>query len=427
MNDVDAIVPGHVMAPGHALATGAPLSTDEAFGAVERLADERATGALHGPTGTLHLVDGLVVHAESDRAPDLAALLTGCGRITRQAWQEAVRTHGPHGRVGGALVEQRLFTRGELELCQLGALYDAAFFVLDGAGASAGPWSFEPGARHWLGPVAAVSAPRLRREVERRHRLLDRIWPWPQLDTAPVRPLGRVGRTAEAGRTGDVGRIEEAGLIAEAGRIGEDGPPRPVRQAGAAGSVRPGGAQERCAAPGKRPGRPCPPSRRQRELLDHADGRRTPAELARLLGRSGFATTADVRRLAAAGLLATPGRDVPRHAAGARSSAHAGPAPGARTEAPPGTQAGPPPGPPPVPPPGTQPAPPPGLLRRVPGAALAGLLPVSAIHSARHRPLAGHPPAPVHPPAPAAARPPTVPDPDIALLIRVRTLLEARL
>ncbi|AUY48559.1 hypothetical protein [Streptomyces sp. CB01881] len=407
MNDVDAIVPGHVMAPGHALATGAPLTTGEAFAAVERLADERATGALRGPTGTLHLADGLVVHAESDRAPDLAMLLTGCGRITRQAWQEAVRTYGPHGRVGGALVEQRLFTRGELELCQLGALYDAAFFVLDGAGASAGPWSFEPGARHWLGPVAAVSAPRLRREVERRHRLLDRIWPWPQLDTEPVRPLGRTGRTAEAGR------------IAEVGRIGEVGPPRPVRPAGAVGSVRPSGGQERCAAPGNRPGRPCPPSRRQRELLDHADGRRTPAELARLLGRSGFATTADVRRLAAAGLLATPGRDAPRHAAGSRSAAQAGPEPGVRTEAPPGTQSGPPPAPPP--------GPPPGLLRRVPGAALAGLLPVSAIRSARHRPLAVHPSAPAHPPGPAAARPPTVPDPDIALLIRVRTLLEARL
>ncbi|WP_405362685.1 hypothetical protein OG535_33820 [Kitasatospora sp. NBC_00085] len=396
MNDVDA------------------MATGGAFAVVEQLAGERATGVLRGPTGTLHLADGLVVHAESDRAPDLATLLTRCGRITREAWQEAVRSFGPHGRVGGALVEQRLLTRGELEVCQLGVLYDAAFFVLGATGTPAGPWSFEPGVRHWLGPVAAVSARRLRREVERRHRLLERIWPWPQLDTTPVRPADTVG------------------------------------------PVRPGGAQERCAAPGTRVGgRPCPPSRRQRELLDHADGRRTPAELARLLGRSAFATTADVRRLAAAGLLATPVRGAPRHAAWAAAAAGRAMAAGTSGGARPGPQPEPRPGPQPGARPAPQsepqsepragarpgpqseprPGPVPGLHRRVPGAALAALLPAGAARSAHHRPSTAlvhapplaHPPAPVHPPGPAAAHPLTVPDPDIALLTRVRILLEARL
>ncbi|MFF2954832.1 transcriptional regulator [Kitasatospora sp. NPDC057965] len=318
--------------------------------AVERLAGERATGALRGPAGTVYLVDGLVAHAESDRAPDLATLLTACGRLTRETWQEAVHRFGPHARVGEGLVEQGRLTRGELELCHLGALYDAACFLFDAADASGAPgvpnghpapacWTFTPGVRHWLGPVTSVGAHRLRREAARRQHLLDRIWPSAQFDTAP---LCRAAPTAA---------------------------PAPARHAR----------------------RLRPPTRCQRELLDHADGRRTPAELARLLGRSAFATTADVRRLAAAGLLAGP--DTGRTAAG---TAH-----GALGGGPPRQASG-------------------GLHRRVPGAALAA--------------LAGDPrgpdPAAVPPGAAVlrgAAVPPTDTDPDIALLIRVRTLLEARL
>ncbi|MGV9270941.1 hypothetical protein ACWDRR_40615 [Kitasatospora sp. NPDC003701] len=384
--------------------------------AVARLAEERVTGVLHGPAGAVYFADGLVVHAESDRSPDLAALLTACGRITREVWQDTVRTFGPQCRVGGALVEQGSVTRGELEICHLGALFDAAFFVLDGAGAaawtaaawasgvsqaaesvgaagpagvagpvgavggggpsSAGCWAFEPGVRHWLGPVSAVSAFRLCREVDRRRRLLERIWPWPQLDTAPVRPVA--GGAAETTEATDARGIRAAAV-------------RTVRRRH--------------------------PSRHQRELLDQADGRRTPAELARLLGRSAFATTADIRRLAAAGLLATPGRGAPRHAAqapatsGCGAGAHVtvGSAPTAYVPAArsgPGSVAA-----------GRTGG---GLHRRVPGAALAGLVPAGATRSA-------HPPAQAHPSTPAAALPLTVPDPDIALLTRVRTLLEARL
>ncbi|WP_052709583.1 hypothetical protein, partial [Streptomyces sp. NRRL S-495] len=211
-------------------------------------AAERATGALRGPAGTVYLVDGLVAHAESDRAPDLATLLTTSGRLDPDTWQEAVHRFGPYARVGEALVEQGRLTRGELELCHLGTLYDAACFLLD-TPATLASWTFAPGMRHWLGPVAAVGAHRLRREAERRRHLLDRIWPSAQLDTVPLR------RTAA-----------------------------------------------QAPAPGRHARRVRPPTRRQYELLDHADGRRTAAELARLFGRSAFATTADVRRLAAAGL-----------------------------------------------------------------------------------------------------------------------------
>jgi hypothetical protein len=44
----------------------------------------------------------------------------------------------------------------------------------------------------------------------------------------------------------------------------------------------------------------------QWELLVHADGQRTAADLAQLLGRAGFATIQELRRLAAHGLIEQP-------------------------------------------------------------------------------------------------------------------------
>ncbi|MET8629022.1 hypothetical protein ABZW30_35690 [Kitasatospora sp. NPDC004669] len=367
------------MPVGQAAPTGqaAPRTPGEA---VALLAARRATGALHGPLGSLHMVDGQVTAAESPRAPGLADLLTGCGRIAPEGWAELLRLHGAQGRVGEVLVDRGLLTRGELELGHLGTLFDAAYFVL--ADRAGGTWRFEPDVRHWLGPVAAVDPARLHREVERRGQLLDGIWPWPQLDTAPVRPVEHTRR------------------------------------------------------PSRRP-----PGGRRRELLDHADGRRTPADLARLLGRSGFGVTADVRRLAAAGLL-----DVPRKDA-ARPEAHGLDAPlpeAPRSDAP--RHAAPPAATPEVPPQGRR-GPAGALHRRVPGATLRSLAatghPGAPATGRPGTPATGRPEVattaataattetaltrPDRPPITAAAHPLTVPDPDIALLTRVRDLLEARL
>jgi hypothetical protein len=44
----------------------------------------------------------------------------------------------------------------------------------------------------------------------------------------------------------------------------------------------------------------------QWELLVHADGQRSPADLAQLLGRAGYATVQELRRLAGRGLLELP-------------------------------------------------------------------------------------------------------------------------
>ncbi|CAM5633431.1 hypothetical protein SALBM135S_05157 [Streptomyces alboniger] len=87
--------------------------------------------------------------------------------------------------MGRHLVDSGRVTAGELEVCHLGALFDAAFFVL---GPASGPTRFRYGVAHWLGRVRPVAAEAVERETRRRRALLDSVWPCPELDTSPVVP-----------------------------------------------------------------------------------------------------------------------------------------------------------------------------------------------------------------------------------------------
>ncbi|MCX4823605.1 transcriptional regulator [Streptomyces sp. NBC_01142] len=206
-----------------------------------RLADERATGVLVRDHGALYLADGQIVHAESPAAPGLDILLTANGRLAREGWDEAVQQAGARREVARFLVDSGQVGDGELEICHLGALFDAAFFAL---APGSGPTRFRYGVAHWIGRVRSVPADVVEREAIRRRQLLDSVWPYPEVDTAPVE---------------------------------------------------------------RRPTTPGPAAtRRQRALLELADGVRTPADIARTLGRPAFNTLIDVRRLAAAGLVGTP-------------------------------------------------------------------------------------------------------------------------
>ncbi|MFG2832910.1 hypothetical protein ACGFWI_36555 [Streptomyces sp. NPDC048434] len=109
--------------------------------------------------------------------------------------------------------------------------------------------SFTPGTGHWLGVIRPVSATALQQATARRRLQLDRLHPWAAVDSSPVVPV--------------------------------------------------------------RPRTPAPTTSRQRRLLDRADGRHTPHELARALGQSAFGTLLDIRRLAAAGLVHLPRAPVP--------------------------------------------------------------------------------------------------------------------
>jgi hypothetical protein len=212
-----------------------------------QVAGERQTGALvvgGHPGGAVYVLEGRVIYAESPAAPGVGELLTSSGRLASRTWQNALDLGTPTARVGRLLVDQGHLTRGELELCVLGATYDAAYFALS---PSAAPVEFLGGATHWLGPVAHIDPAAVDREVRRRTRLLDEIFPDPRVDTAAVAPVARPP-------------LERITLTAL-----------------------------------------------QWELLIHADGQRTPADLALLLGKAGYATIQELRRLAALGLLDLPG------------------------------------------------------------------------------------------------------------------------
>ncbi|MET7420530.1 hypothetical protein [Dactylosporangium sp. NPDC005555] len=146
-------------------------------------------------------------------------------------------------RPARALVEGGHVTAAEIELCAINALYDAAFFVLSTERAEL---RFAPDIEHWLGAEGTVTADQLCDHVTRQHRILDEVHPSDVTDTAAVRPVLRPG----------LDRVLLSGL--------------------------------------------------QWEIVLHADGERTPQELAGLLGRSAYAVTLDVRRLAAAGLVQPP-------------------------------------------------------------------------------------------------------------------------
>ncbi|WP_431949113.1 transcriptional regulator [Actinacidiphila sp. bgisy167] len=215
--------------------------------ALARLAEARASGALYGSAGTVYLRDGAVVHAESPCAPDLGVRLTACGLLSPDQWREAVITASAGRGVGDRLVDSGRVARGELELCHLLTLFDAAYFTLL---PDAEPDRFRPGAAFPLGPIARpVPAQRVAAEAQRRRAQLERTWPWDDTDACPVvpRPEGEVhGRRARA------------------------------------------------------------PTAGQLAVLGAADGIRTPVQIAWHLGRSAFATLLDVRRLAATGRISTP-------------------------------------------------------------------------------------------------------------------------
>ncbi|MFD0381634.1 transcriptional regulator [Streptomyces stramineus] len=106
------------------------------------------------------------MHAESPAVPDVGWRLTASGRLPAAAWDEAVEQGGPDYRAGALLVERGRLSRGELELCHLSALFDAAYFILSPLDRDQpAPDRFLAHARHWFGPVRPVPVPLLQREM----------------------------------------------------------------------------------------------------------------------------------------------------------------------------------------------------------------------------------------------------------------------
>ncbi len=150
-----------------------------------RLAAERATGVLEREHGALHLAEGRVVHAESPLAPGLDVLLAAHGTLDPAVWWEAVERADEEYGVARLLLDSGRIGRGSLEVCHLGAVYDAAYFALS---PSSTPGRFRYGGGHWFGVLRPVPVDALERETLRRREMLHRLWPDPLPDTAPLLP-----------------------------------------------------------------------------------------------------------------------------------------------------------------------------------------------------------------------------------------------
>ncbi|MET9341358.1 DUF4388 domain-containing protein [Nonomuraea sp. NPDC003804] len=202
------------------------------------LARERSTGALRvGRAGAIFMDAGRVTYMECADTPRAEDVLMASGRVSAPALRRAQREGGAR------LVDYGMLTKGELQHCVLGAVLDAAYFLLPVTGARP---KFRPGERHWLGSHWFFEVEEIVRECARRRAQLERVWPSAEVDTAPVAPVRRP------------------------------------------------------------PGHRVVLSDLQWEILVHADRMATPLELAMRLGRPGYATLLAVRRLAAAGLLTRP-------------------------------------------------------------------------------------------------------------------------
>ncbi len=226
------------------------------------LAESRATGALKaGRSGTVYLSKGRICYVECARTPTVEELLTASGRLSLSGMRTARQTAAATADGGDLLVRRGVLSRGELQLCVLGATLDASFFLF---GATVPKPKFREGDRHWLGIHWFFDVPGLFRECHRRRARLDRAWPSAELDSRPVVPVRRL-------------RSQHVVLTAL-----------------------------------------------QWEILLNADAETTPAELAKRIGRPAYPTLLAVREMAAAGLLECPEPpppekppDLPKRVAGA--------------------------------------------------------------------------------------------------------------
>ncbi|GAA0227603.1 hypothetical protein [Cryptosporangium japonicum] len=213
--------------------------------ALDESTANRVTGALHVDgriSGSIYLIDGEVYYVHTPVAPGVDCLLQASGTVPAAAFQSAWTTGAAAGQVGDVLIKSGALSRGEAELCTAAAITDGAYALLTAVPVDTGPVRFAAGEGHWWGPVRRIGAAALDVQIRKRMRLLERTPPG-NVDDQPVVAAGRLGRH----------HVVLTDL--------------------------------------------------QWELIVHANGRRTPRELARLLGRSAFSAILESRRLITAGLI----------------------------------------------------------------------------------------------------------------------------
>ncbi|MFF3440553.1 hypothetical protein [Streptosporangium sp. NPDC002721] len=206
-----------------------------------RLSHEGFSGVLRvegGPGGALWVRDGLVVAATTPAAPGPESLLLRSGRVSEKDWTDAYTTGAPADRLAAELAGRGIIGEAALEAVCLAALFDAVFAMVLSGVESCAAEPVGPGDRLPLLPVLpGVGHERLARETARR--------------------MGHTGRWREIGLSMRV---------------------RPVPPAVPAPTLL--GAD-----------------RIRRAVLERANGRRTPRDIAFVLGKGLFAVMSEIARM----------------------------------------------------------------------------------------------------------------------------------
>ncbi|MEU6343930.1 MarR family transcriptional regulator [Streptomyces sp. NPDC046977] len=224
--------------------------------ALARCRDERASGVLRvqgSPGGAFHLLGGAVVAVESPGSPGVGTLLLRSGRIDEAEWGAAQDAAATGAWPGVAFAGAGRLGNAEFQVIHMMAAQDAVFAVLAG-------------------------------------RLENCV-----LD--PARSEDPVPALAPA-----VGRgVEPEELLVEAGRriAALASLPRPVSpdRDRVIALVAAGNDETLPAA--------------RRDILEHANGRRSPRDIAFQLGRGVYTVTVEVSRMLAEGLVETVSAPVP--------------------------------------------------------------------------------------------------------------------
>ncbi|MEU8385901.1 hypothetical protein [Streptosporangium sp. NPDC048865] len=223
------------------MTTGEPEVLGEIGRFLVRFSREGFSGMLRvegGPGGALWVRDGLVVAATTPAAPGPESLLLRSGRVSEKDWTDAYTTGAPADRLAAELAERGVIGEAALEAVCLAALFDAVFAMVLSGVESCAAEAVGPGDRLPLLPVRpGVEHERLARETARR--------------------MGHAERWREMGLSMRVRPVPPA--VPAPTLLGSD--------------------------------------RIRRAVLERANGRRTPRDIAFVLGKGLFAVMSEIARM----------------------------------------------------------------------------------------------------------------------------------
>ncbi|WP_326828802.1 hypothetical protein OIE13_24335 [Streptosporangium sp. NBC_01810] len=229
------------------MTTGEPEVLGEIGTFLLRFSREEFSGVLRvegGPGGTLWIRNGLVVAAATPAAPGPESLLLRSGRVSEKEWTDAYAAGAPSDRLAAELAGRGVVGEAGLEAVCMAALFDAVFaMTLYGVESCVAEPAGPGGPLPLLPILPGVGPERLARETARR---MEHVAAWRRLDLSmrvrPVPPAVPVPTMLGSDRT-------------------------------------------------------------RRAVLERANGRRTPRDIAFVLGKGLFAVMSEIARMVEEGAL----------------------------------------------------------------------------------------------------------------------------